>query len=283
MKRLVLTAAIALLSFDALAVGRVADVTVIDRDSGRTLPTYYHRGEYWVAGTPGARYGIEVRNRTTERLLAVMAVDGVNVVSGETAGWDQTGYVFAPYQSYDVTGWRKTNAEVAAFQFAAAPDSYAARTGRAANIGVIGIAIFRERLETPPLVLDSPHHYRSEAAAAAEDSNSALGGVAQSAPADKAARAAQGAEVTRPTAAAPSLGTAHGQREGSYVEHTDFARRQSSPDEIIRIRYDSQENLVAQGVIRRPAHPLVGPNPFPQSGGEGYVPDPPGYSGRGLR
>ena len=80
MKRLVLTAAVALLSFDALAVGRVADVTVIDRDSGRTLPTYYHRGEYWVAGTPGARYGIEVHNRTTERLLAVMAVDGVNVV-----------------------------------------------------------------------------------------------------------------------------------------------------------------------------------------------------------
>jgi hypothetical protein len=282
MKRLVLTAAVALLSFDALAVGRVADVTVIDRDSGRTLPTYYHRGEYWVAGTPGARYGIEVHNRTTERLLAVMAVDGVNVVSGETAGWDQTGYVFAPYQSYDVTGWRKSNAEVAAFQFAAAPDSYAARTGRAANIGVIGIAIFRERIETPPLVLESPHHYRSEAAAAAEDSNRALGGVPGSGFVDKAARASPNAAVTRPAAPAPSLGTAHGQREGSYVEHTEFTRRQSSPDEIIRIRYDSQENLVAQGVIRRPAHPAVGPNPFPQSG-EGFVPDPPGYSGPGLR
>ena len=281
MKRLVLTAAVALLSFDALAVGRVADVTVIDRDSGRTLPTYYHRGEYWVAGTPGARYGIEVHNRTTERLLAVMAVDGVNVVSGETAGWDQTGYVFAPYQSYDVTGWRKSNAEVAAFQFAAAPDSYAARTGRAANIGVIGIAIFRERIETPPLVLESPHHYRSEAAAAAEDSNRALGGLP--APAAKASGAPRERDEVARAAPAPSLGTAHGQREGSYVEHTDFTRRQSSPDEIIRIRYDSQENLVAQGVIRRPLHPSVGPNPFPQSGGEGYVPDPPGYSGPGLR
>ncbi len=279
MKRLVLTAAVALLSFDALAVGRVADVTVIDRDSGRTLPTYYHRGEYWVAGSPGARYGIEIRNHTTERVLAVMAVDGINVVSGETAGFDQTGYVFQAYQSYDVTGWRKSNAEVAAFEFAAAPDSYAARTGRAANIGVIGVAIFRERIVTPPLVLSEPHHYPAEAAAAAQDSDKVLGGQ----PAPMASGSFRERNELARAASAPSLGTAHGQREGSVVEHTEFTRRQATPDEIIRIRYDSQENLVAMGVIRRPVHPLAGPNPFPQSGGEGYVPDPPGYSGRGLR
>ena len=280
MKRLLLTAALTLLSFDALAVGRIAEVTVIDRDSGRTLPTYYHRGEYWVPGTPGARYGIEVHNRTTERLLAVIAVDGVNVVSGETAGWGQTGYVFSAYQSYDVTGWRKSNAEVAAFEFAAAPDSYAARTGRAANIGVIGIAVFRERIETPPAVVYEPHHYRSDAAAA-EDSNRSLGGMPL--PAAKAAGQLRERDELARAAPAPSLGTAHGQREGSVVEHTEFTRRQPTPDEVIRIRYDSQENLIAQGVIRRPSHPAFSPNPFPDSGSEGYVPDPPGYSGRGLR
>ena len=44
----------------ALAVGQLADITVIDRNTGAALPVYTHRGEYWVAGTPGARYAISV-------------------------------------------------------------------------------------------------------------------------------------------------------------------------------------------------------------------------------
>lgn len=282
MKRLVLTAAIALLSFDALAVGRTAEVTVTDRDSGRTLATYYYRGEYWVAGNPGNRYAIQVRSHTHERLLAVMAVDGINVVSGETAGWDQTGYVFSPYQSYDVTGWRKSNAEVAAFQFAAAPDSYAARTGRAANIGVIGVALFRERLVTPPPVARDDLS-RNERFGSLGEVEAGRAAAASAAPAAKASGEAQRRADLGRSLGAPSLGTAHGQREGSYVEQTEFTRRQSAPDEVIRIRYDSHENLVALGVIRRPVHVPLGPNPFPESGSEGYVPDPPGYSGAGLR
>ncbi len=80
----------------AQAMGSLADVAVIDRDSGSVLSPHYYRGEYWVAGIPGARYSIEIRNRMGERLLAVTAVDGVNVVSGASAAWDQTGYVFSP-------------------------------------------------------------------------------------------------------------------------------------------------------------------------------------------
>ncbi|HEX9472747.1 MAG TPA: hypothetical protein VF931_01065, partial [Steroidobacteraceae bacterium] len=104
----VLTAALActatVFSFSAQAVGRLADVSLIDRDSGSVLETHYFRGEYWVAGTPGARYAIAIRNRADARLLAVAAVDGVNVISGETAGWGQTGYVFWPEQRYEISG-----------------------------------------------------------------------------------------------------------------------------------------------------------------------------------
>jgi len=39
----------------AHAIGRLADVTVVDRHSRATLPFYYHHGEYWVAGRAGAR------------------------------------------------------------------------------------------------------------------------------------------------------------------------------------------------------------------------------------
>src|SRR5262249_26858262 len=146
MKRTVYLAAWAALavSCDSLAVGGIAHVMIIDRNSGVELTPHLYRGEYWVAGTPGATYAIETRNRLSERLLAVTSVDGVNVISGATASWDQTGYVFDPGQGYQITGWRKSDAEVAAFTFTDSPNSYAARTGRPANVGVIGVALFRE-------------------------------------------------------------------------------------------------------------------------------------------
>src|SRR5690348_14035490 len=133
------------LSCDALSMGEIAEVTVIDRDDGARLPLHYYHGEYWVAGRPGAKYAIEIRNRMGERVLAVTSVDGVNVISGETASWGQTGYVLDSGEHYRITGWRKSNSEVAAFTFTASPNSYAARTGRPGNIGVIGVALFREK------------------------------------------------------------------------------------------------------------------------------------------
>jgi hypothetical protein len=130
---------------DAHAAGRLAEVQIIDRDTGSALPTYRSHGEYWVAGRPGARYSIMIQNHRGERILAVTAVDGINVVSGETGAWGQSGYVFSPGESYEIAGWRKSNVEIAAFNFTAAGNSYAERTGRPANVGVIGVALFLER------------------------------------------------------------------------------------------------------------------------------------------
>ena len=255
----------------AHAVGRLADVTVIDRGTGATLPTYFHRGEYWVAGAPGAKYAIAVRNRLGERVLAVTAVDGVNVLSGDTAAWDQTGYVFGAGQVYEITGWRKTSAEVAAFEFSAAANSYAERTGRPANVGVIGVALFRE--QPPPPRWSQP--YAPSPAAGGTDSAraDASGQAAESL--QKSQRGELSSSATARAAPAPKLGTAHGERESSYVTHVDFTRRQAQPDEVVRIRYDSGENLVALGVIREYRPWPVTPNPFPEAPTARYVPDPP--------
>src|SRR5580693_6991085 len=144
----------------AQSLGSIAEISIIDRDTGVVLSPHYYRGEYWLAGRPGAKYSIEVHNRLGERLLAVTSVDGVNVLSGETAAWDQSGYVFEPGESYQIAGWRKSDAEVAAFTFTASPNSYAERTGRPANVGVIGVAVFRERqpepVYSPPVDAPSP-------------------------------------------------------------------------------------------------------------------------------
>ncbi|MEO8387657.1 hypothetical protein [Polaromonas sp.] len=290
--------ALSALALPAHAVGRLADVTVIDRSTGATLPLYHHRGEYWVAGQYGAQYAIALRNKMGERVLAVTAVDGVNILSGETAAWDQTGYVFSPWQQYQVTGWRKSASEVAAFEFSALGDSYASRTGRPGNVGVIGVALFRER---PPEPLAQAPAYSRQAEREADGPTSLRGTppasppsptapapVAESPARGKSAladRITGGAEAsgfvdqqTKKTQAstlpAPRLGTGHGARESSVVSQTQFARLQAQPNEVIRIRYDSRENLIASGVIREPVPRVPSPNPFPQSGSFSYVPDP---------
>jgi hypothetical protein len=51
---------------------------------------------------------------------------------------------------------------------------------------------------------------------------------------------------------------------------------QSRPDEVIRIRYDSLENLFAMGIVKRPRPAFPGSNPFPASPDTQFVPDPAG-------
>lgn len=279
-------AAAASASMNASAIGRLADVTVIDRSSGETLPIHFYRGEYWVAGTPGARYSVAVTNGSSGRVMAVMSVDGVNVLNGQTASVDQSGYVFNPYQQYEVTGWRKSNQEVAAFEFVASPASYAERTGRPANVGVIGVAIFKERLYQPPVSVTPPdYRYRGNSGtyqdrkSAPAESGAADSALARPAPAPAQSSSGGGAKHAEAPEMREKLGTGHGEREWSEVSHTSFDRAQSVPNETIRIRYDSRENLLSMGVIQqpyayRPWH--RSPNAFPES--RGYVPDPPRFS-----
>ena len=144
--RILLCAALLAASIAASArADNLLDLTVVDRDTGATLSTYADRGKLYVAGTPGHRYSVRLTNRSGGRVLAVLSVDGVNAVSGETGSPDQTGYVLAPFESAEISGWRKNLDEVAQFNFTALPNSYAARTGRPANVGVIGVAVFTER------------------------------------------------------------------------------------------------------------------------------------------
>lgn len=238
--------------------GRVATLEVIDRDSGSVHPVHIKDGRSWVAGRPGARYALRVRNLTPGRVLMVVSVDGINVVSGQTAALHQTGYVLAPGQVHDINGWRKSDTEVAAFEFAPLGDSYAARTGRPGHVGVIGLAAFVEREPLPPpAAVSQAPRARGDAAPAA-------------------AAAAEGAN--RLGEAAPQrLGTGHGQREWSAVGRTSFERASDTPTQLLQIGYDSHERLLAAGIIAPPpprGHGRDRPSPFPGSL-TGYVPDPP--------
>lgn len=249
----------------ASAVGNLADVTVYDRAQGRTLPVYQYEGRQYVVGRPGNEYQVRVRNRSGADILAVISVDGVNVVSGETADWSQTGYVLGRYQGFDVKGWRKSTERTAAFFFTEHANSYAARTGRPDHVGVIGVAMFRKKTEPEALIQrDRRSDARREApgAGAGSESSAPRAAAADSSAGSRAAPAPQAAEKST------SLGTGHGRSETSRVTYTNFERATVLPEEVIAIYYDTYDNLVAMGVIR--ALQVARPAPFPGQ----FAPDP---------
>src|SRR5688572_3034160 len=191
MQRLRTAIAVVLLAAGhAQAHGGLADVSVYDRTEGRRLPIHWHEGRAYIAGKPGNEYQLSLRNRLPEDLLAVVSVDGVNVITGQTAHPSQSGYVLAARRAMDIAGWRRSLSQTAAFYFTALPDSYAARTGRPGDVGVIGVALFRRKQEPRPAAPIAPE---VGARSRAEERDS-------------------------------RLGTGHGRRETSYATHVSFER-----------------------------------------------------------
>jgi hypothetical protein len=269
----------------AAANDGVATLEVIDRSNGSTFPVYSKNGQRFIVGNPGSEYRLRLTNRTGARVLVVASVDGVNIISGETATPDQSGYVLGPWESVDIDGWRKSLAQTAAFFFTDLGNSYAARTGRPNDVGVIGLAVFQERQQVAAyprgniVGQEAPNDSKAMPAAPPTASAPVNQDAAQAnAPTDRVAGAAktESSGVARESTViaqkpAPILGTGHGRIENSSVQRVDFVRATPYPIEVVAVRYDRRENLVAMGVI--PAPRVIGraPDPFP---GMRFVPDP---------
>ncbi len=275
MRAMLLALTVALSSALPAHAGNLLDLQVVDRDTGSTLPTWTSNGKLHVAGKPGHRYAVRLSNRTGARVMAVLSVDGVNAVTGETAGAGQNGYVLDAWQSTEINGWRKSLDEVAQFNFTALPNSYAAQTGRPANVGVIGVAVFTEHRPKPrpkdrigiaaaPPAPPAPN----ESSAARESGAATADSMAES---ESAAAQSPRAIARKQESRGERLGTGHGEREWSRVTTTTFQRASSRPAEQIAIWYDSYANLAARGIVPRRPLASTEPNPFPN----GFVADPP--------
>jgi hypothetical protein len=251
---------------------------------GVPAPTFFQNGESYVMGALGARYTLRIVNHTGRRIEAVASVDGRDVVDGRPADFrNKRGYIVPAWGSVDIDGWRLSHAQVAAFRFSSVADSYAARTGSAREVGVIGAAIFPERYVPPPRPLAvpySPPYYpyrdryggggdgydkRAEAPSAkgADASRSAAppsaeGGAGSSAPrgADAAPSPAPFSGNSAPRGYAdaaptrrPGLGTEFGEAVGSSVREVTFMRQSpSSPAVVLGARYNDHDGLVALGI-----------------------------------
>lgn len=245
-----------------LSARPLVEVSVVDRDTGQWLRQYPHRGDTWVAGTPGNRYGVRLTNTTGERVLVVLSVDGINAVTGQTAAPSQAGYVLEPWESAEIAGWRKSLDDIAQFVFTDLGDSYAARTGRPRNVGVIGVAVFQE---SRPRYYPAPMPSISRGREYGHDE-------AKSA----AAPAAEGQvrEQAADSAMRQSMGTGHGQREWSPVGQTQFVRATRSPVQISELRYDDAHRLIAIGAMPRQYPRYDRRDTVPRAFPNGFVADP---------
>ena len=203
-------------------------------ESGQRLPTYRHHGQIWVLGEMGERYSIQVLNRRSERLEIVASVDGRDVLDGSLASWSKRGYLVPGHGELLIEGFRISNRAVASFRFTEVDRSYAARMGHKRDIGVIGIAVFREhRYTRPPCETKRRGWGDEEGEGRREHSRSDRKGEAPAAE----------ARATR-----PGLGTGFGERRSSPVREVSFVRASSRPAHVLSLRYDDAAGLASQGV-----------------------------------
>ena len=250
---------------------------------GAPAQTFDRGGETYVLGHMGARYTLRVVNHTGRRIEAVLSIDGRDAIDGKPADpRSKRGYLVPAWGTVDVDGWRLSKAEVAAFRFSSVGESYAARTGSARDVGVIGVAVFPERFVPPPRPVytppprypewryddrygdgglgfappadkaATPHRGRDEETLADESraKSSAASGSIGPAPAPSASSPRAEAESSaKAPSQRPGLGTEFGEATTSPVQEVSFARANATrPAVILGARYNDRDGLIALGI-----------------------------------
>ena len=114
--------------------------------NGKPVKEYLKDGKNYIEGREGTRYSVRIKNNSKDRIVAVPSVDGISVINGKVADYKSSGYIIEAYSSVIIDGWRQSNNEIAEFYFSNMADSYAEAV-KGKNQGVIGIAIFKEKID----------------------------------------------------------------------------------------------------------------------------------------
>jgi len=242
------------------------------------------QGQSWVEAREGSKYQIEVKNNSMFRVLCVASIDGINVISGEEASLEpENGYVINPFSSLKIDGWRISDDSVKEFLFTYDKSkSYSVKLGAGAkNLGVIGIAVFEEKIKPPSWTYTStgtwnnPVKYSDNYFGGYTTTNgdmlkglepSAFCSVdvnAQSGYISDSGISVNSCSISEPSKATRSVdfhaGTAKGKERESKVTEVSFEA--GSLIQSHTIYYDSYDHLVKRGIINENKMP----QPFKQS------------------
>ena len=125
--------------------------------NGRPLAEYYARGRTYVEALQGAEYELQLRNSSPDRVAVALSVDGLNTIDARhTSAWNASKWVIEPYQTITIGGWQMSSDRARRFYFTNERDSYGAKLGQTADLGVISAVFFRERRRVTPVTPPYP-------------------------------------------------------------------------------------------------------------------------------
>jgi len=241
-----------------------------------------HNGATYLPVETGREFEITLHNHTHKRVAAVISVDGLSVMTGEDAAHDNSGYVIPAHDSTTVRGWRRGDSEVASFEIREPGGSYAEKTGRPKNVGVIGVVFYPEK-EPEYIARVDPFVTRrftsgigGQSAAGGQHTNSggirgqSCGGEQYSSCGfdDDGYEELTSSGIQMPDA---PVGTGYGRKQADRVREVSFERDERKK-QIVTLYYDTVSNLVAKGVPVR--HHGGAPNPFPAEDSKFFCPEP---------
>jgi hypothetical protein len=247
------------------ASGSLIDLSV--EVDGAPAPLYAGRdgsGRYYLEARAGCAYAVRIANHSPERIGVVLAVDGLNAISGERelgpSDPARRGrmYVIDPWDEVRVRGWRTSLEDVRRFTFVDERGSYAARTGRAnGKMGWIQAWAYRERdgaRLSPPWSGPwdrAPHPHEAPEGRSrpegAEDKAEASPPAAGAAP---KSRSADGALRKDPDGGGyPGTGWGSAASDPATVVRFDAQPR---PADSVTLRYEYAPALRALGILPRP-------------------------------
>jgi hypothetical protein len=126
---------------------------------GQRAQEYAARGTTYIEALPGAEYEVRIRNHQPYRVAVALAVDGLNTIDARhTSAWNASKWVIEPYGTISIAGWQMSSERARRFYFTSEKDSYGAKLGQTANLGIISAVFFRERQPYPVTVTPRPRY-----------------------------------------------------------------------------------------------------------------------------
>ncbi|HEX8492626.1 MAG TPA: hypothetical protein VF658_07285 [Pyrinomonadaceae bacterium] len=227
----------------------VFDVEVLVH--GQPLETYYARGRRYIEALEGAEYEVRVRNPLGVRVAVALSVDGLNTIDARrSSAYNSSKWVIEPYQTITISGWQMSSERARRFYFTNERNSYSAKLGQTANLGVITAVFFRER-QSSGIVVPPPYRPRPM-----EDGESNSSDKSSNAPSTSAGRNERGETQARKSESYPvpdddyaATGIGRNVRHDVRWINLDL---ESRPAAEITVRYEYHDALVRLGIIPRP-------------------------------
>ncbi len=225
--------------------------------NGQTRQEYAARGTTYIEAIAGAEYEVRVRNPQPYRVAVALAVDGLNTIDARhTSAWNASKWVIEPYGTITIAGWQMSSERARHFYFTSERDSYGAKLGQTANLGIITAVFFRERQPYPVTITPRPR-YEEDRGAGAETRKKVDSGEAAD---NKSAQAApMRSEPTERDDEYAATGIGRSVYHDVRWVNMDLDSRSVGS---VTLRYEYYPALVRLGVLPRGYYPY--PDPLPR-------------------